>query len=82
MLCTHAIYGHPDAGASWEVYCDEAAKKQGFEPVGENWPSVYFHKTLKLLLVIYVDDLKMARPTKTLREGWSLLCQAIEIDPE
>ena len=82
VLCTHAIYGHPDAGTSWEVYCDEAVKKQGFEPVGENWPSVYFHKKLKLLLVIYVDDLKMAGPTQNLKEGWSLLRQAIEIEPE
>ena len=82
VLCTHAIYGHPDAGTSWEVYCDEAVKKQGFEPMGENWPSVYFHKKLKLLLVIYVDDLKMARPTQNLKEGWSLLRQAIEIEPE
>ena len=36
VLCTHAIYGHPDAGTSWEVYCDESVKKQGFEPMGEN----------------------------------------------
>ena len=69
VLCTHAIYGHPDAGTSWEVYCDEAVKKQGFEPMGENWPSVYFHKKLHLLLVIYVDDLKMAGPTQNLKEG-------------
>ena len=82
VLCTHAIYGHPDAGTSWEVYCDEAVKKQGFEPMGENWPSVYFHKKLKLLLVIYVDDLKMAGPTQNLKEGRSLLRQAIEIEPE
>ena len=82
VLCTHAIYGHPDAGASWEVYCDEAVKRQGFEPMGENWPSVYFHKKLKLLLAIYVDDLKMAGPTQNLKEGWSLLRQAIEIEPE
>ena len=48
----------------------------------ENWPSVYFRKKLKLLLVIYVDDLKMAGPTQNLKEGWSLLRQAIEIEPE
>ena len=32
--------------------------------------------------MIYVDDLKMAGPTKNLKEGWSLLRQAIEIEPE
>ena len=37
---------------------------------GENWPSVSFHKKLQLLLVIYVDDLKMAGPSKNLKEGW------------
>ena len=60
------------------MYCDEAVKKRGFEPIGENWPSVYFHKKLKLLLVIYVDDLKMAGPTQKLKEGWSLLPQAVD----
>ena len=81
-LCTRAIYGHPDAGTSWEVCCDEAVKKKGFELTGEKWPSVYFHKKLQLLFVIYIDDLKMVGQTQNLKEGWSLLRQASEIEIE
>ena len=39
VLCTHAIYGHSDAGTSWEAYCEEAVQKKDFESVGENCPS-------------------------------------------
>ena len=39
-------------------------KKLVFKPIGEEWPSMYFHDEPKLLLVIYVDDLKLAGPPK------------------
>ena len=35
-----------------------------FEPIGEEWPSVYIHEKLQLVLVVYVDDFKMAGPQK------------------
>ena len=31
---------------------------------------MYFHKELKLLLVMYVDDLKLAGPAQNLTKGW------------
>ena len=34
----------------------------GFQPVGEEWPSVYTHPELQFVLVVYVDDFKMAVP--------------------
>ena len=82
VLCTQAIYGHPDAGASWEVHCDQAVKLVDFVPLGEEWPSVYYHHTLKLSLVIYVDDFKLAGPKKNLKEGWRLPRTRLEIEPE
>ena len=57
-----ASYGHPDSGTMWEQHCDRNVKELKFVPVGEEWPSMHFHKELQLLLVIYVDDLKMAGP--------------------
>ena len=44
----------------WEKHCDQAVKKLGFVPIGPNWPSMYYYARLKLLLVVYVDDLKLA----------------------
>ena len=58
-----ALCGHPDAGTFWV----------GFEPIGEEWPSVYIHEKLQLVLVVYVDDFKMAGPQKNLAQGWSML---------
>lgn len=47
----------------------------GFYEVSEAWPSVYWHDNLKLLLVRYVDDFKMAGPEGSLKDGWKLLTE-------
>ena len=57
-----ALYGHSDAGTFWERHCDESVHSMGFQPVGEEWPSVYTHLELQVVLVVYVDDCKMAGP--------------------
>ena len=67
-----ALYGHPDAGGCWEQHCNSEMKKVGFAPIPE-WQSTFFHARLGLMLVIYVDDLKLAGPAKNLKEGWALI---------
>ena len=53
-----------------------------FQSVGEGvWPSCYFHKELRLLLSVYVDDFKMSGPTENLEQGWKLISSAVEVDP-
>ena len=42
-----AWHGHPDAGTFWEQHCDESVRSMGFQPVGEEWPSVYTHPELQ-----------------------------------
>ena len=77
-----ALYGHPDSGGLWEAHCEEKLSKVGFEPVLRDiWKSVFYHPSLKLLLVVYVDDFKMAGPTKNMSEGWKRIGEAIEMDP-
>ena len=77
-----ALYGHPDAGTYWEEKCDQHVRHVGFEPVGEEWPSCYVHKTMNLFLVIYVDDFKLSGPIKSLPQGWKLLRKGLSIEPE
>ena len=77
-----ALYGHPDAGTMWEQHCHTAVEKVGFKPLGDEWPSLYFHPDLKLLLVIYVEDLKMAGPTANLPKGWKMLRQELRLEDE
>ena len=66
----------------WEQHCDTHVREVGFMPVGEEWPSMYYHKELKLLLVIYVDDLKLAGPSQNLTKGWGLLRSKMRLEPE
>jgi hypothetical protein len=59
-----ALYGHPDSGTMWEQHCDKHVTSVGYKPMGEEWPSCYFHSALRLLLVVYVDDFD---------KGWEFL---------
>ena len=77
-----ALYGHPDSGTMWEQHRDRKVRELDFVPVGEEWPSMYFHKKLQLLLVIYVDDLKLAGPEENLTKGWEMLRSKLIIEPE
>ena len=75
-----ALYGHPDSGTMWEQHCDLHVKSMGFVPVGEEWPSCFVQLKLRLLLVVYVDDFKMAGPKDNLPTGWSLLQKGLVIE--
>eukprot|EP00435_Cladocopium_sp_Y103_P066300 s290_g28.t1 len=77
-----AFYGHPDSGTMLEQHCDEKVQQIAFKPIGEEWPSMYFHDELKLLLVIYVDDLKLAGPSGYLAKGWDMIRTVLRIEPE
>ena len=50
-----ALYGHNDSVTLWEFRCDSGVKSVGFRAIGAEWPSVYYHDELQLLLVIYVE---------------------------
>ena len=43
---------------------------------------MYIHEKLQLVLVVYVDDFKMAGPQKNLAQGWSMLHTRLKIEPE
>ena len=75
-----SLYGHPDAGGYWERHCDKHLIAVGFKPIRE-WRSCYFHDELKLFLVVYVDDFKLAGPREHLQKGWDLLQEPSELVP-
>ena len=77
-----ALYGHPDSGGIWEKHCEDQLKTVGWTPVlPEIWQSIFYHAELDLLLVIYVDDFKMAGPAKNLDKGWKTVESVIDMDP-
>jgi hypothetical protein len=54
-------------------------EKVGFQPL-PHWPSCFWHPELKLLLVVYVDDLKLSGPADSLAKGWSLIRSGIRTE--
>eukprot|EP00439_Symbiodinium_sp_Y106_P061891 s1696_g9.t1 len=77
-----ALYGHPDSGGIWEKHCEDQLKTVGWTPVNpEIRQSIFYHAELDLLLVIYVDDFKMAGPSKNLDKGWKTIESVIDMDP-
>ncbi len=65
-----ALYGHPDSGTMWEKHCHKRTLKVGFQPIPQ-WPSCYFHRELKLMLTVYVDDFKLSGPEKISKRAGS-----------
>ncbi|CAE7357742.1 GIP, partial [Symbiodinium pilosum] len=77
-----ALYGHPDSRGLWERHCQQELEKVGWTAVlPEIWQSVFYHAELDLLLVIYVDDFKMAGPEGNLDKGWETINSVIDMDP-
>ena len=76
-----ALYGHPDAGGFWELHCEKSLLDVGFERAASEWKSVFRHVALDLLLVIYVDDFKLAGPKANLEKGWKLIGSKIKMEP-
>ena len=68
-------------GGLWERDCEAMLIEVGFRVPGpEGWPSVFFHPELKLLLVVFVDDFKMAGPIESMSKGWQLIASKIDMD--
>ena len=77
-----ALYGHPDSGGIWENHCASQLEGNGWVQVlPEIWQSIFYHPDLELLLVIYVDDFKMAGFQGNLKKGWANISSVIDMDP-
>jgi hypothetical protein len=50
----------------------------GFVLIRE-WRSCYWHEKLRLHLVVYVDDFKMAGPKENMTEGWRLIQKGVNM---
>ena len=79
VILKKALYGHPDSGTYWEKHCDAALRAGGFTPI-ESWQSCYWHETLRLFLVVYVDDFKLSGPSHNLAQGWRIIKHGLSIE--
>ena len=79
-----ALYGHPDSGGIWEKHLNgEIAKKGWRQILPDTWNSIFYHDEHKCMLVVYVDDFKLAGPKDKLASAWKSLRSAVNIgEPE
>ena len=75
-----ALYGHKNSGVYWQQFCHAQCAAAGFEPIGQNWPSVYFSKKSRLLLIVYVDDMKLSGPKDAMPQAWADLGRNILLE--
>ena len=73
------LYGHPLAGNVWGEDCEKRVLSCGWEKI-PNWPCVYWHPHKKALLVVYVDDFKLAAPKRHIAGLWKELQKKINLD--
>ncbi|MCP3881916.1 MAG: hypothetical protein GY701_26530, partial [Sulfitobacter sp.] len=76
------LYGHPDAGGYWEEHCETRVVSTGFQKISTNWPSVFWHPTKHALLIVYVDDFKLAARDRDHDNIWKDLKAVIDMDDE
>ena len=79
-----ALYGRPDSGGIWEQHLNASlAKKRWRQILLEMWQSIFRHDGLDLILVVYVDDFKMAGPKNNLAKGWAGIRSVVDLgEPE
>lgn len=75
-----SLYGHPDSGGYWEEHCNERVEKCGWVAVSWEWQSVFYHPDTKSMLLIYVDDFKLAAPKQHQKRLWDDLRKHIEME--
>ena len=67
-----SLYGHPMSGKYCEYHFTEKLLKCQFEPL-PGWECLFFHRKLKLILSVYVDDFKFVGRSENMKKGWDLI---------
>ena len=76
-----SLYGHPMSGKYWGNHFAAKLLKCQFEPV-PGWECLLFHRELRLILSVCVDDFKLVGKTEILKAGWGLIMgSGLVLDP-
>ena len=61
------LYGHPDSGGIWEDHLNSRISKEGWKQIlPDVWQSIFYNSELNCMLVVYVDDFKLAGPAENM----------------
>ena len=78
VLLILALYGHPDAGAFWERKCEGALLSCGWTKTC--WQGLFMHKKTNSLLIVYVDDFRMAAKAEYTPRLWDEIRVKLVVD--
>ena len=58
--------------------------KEGWKQIPPDvWQSIFYHAEYNCMLVVYVEDFKLAGPTESMEKAWASIKRAVNIgDPE
>ena len=69
------------SGKYWENHFTEKLFKVGFQPI-PGWECLFYHRALKLILSVYVDDFKLVGKSESIKKGWDLITgSGLVLDP-
>ncbi len=77
-----ALYGHADAGGFWEAHCEEKLTSIGWTRLAEEWPGTFWHQETGSMMIVYVDDFKLAAKHAEHDALWAAIRKVIDMDPE
>ncbi len=77
-----ALYGHADAGGFWEAHCEEKLISIGWTRLAEEWPGTFWHQKTGSMMIVYVDDFKLAAKHAEHDALWAAIRKVIDMDPE
>ena len=72
------LYGHPLAGLLWERQFGKILLKHGWEKI-PNWECLFVLREKRLVLSVYVDDIKLAGKKQNLDPMWKLLNKEVDL---
>ena len=73
-----ALYGHPKSGKRWEDLLNSHLEQKRWSTIDE-WKSCFWHDELKCLLVVYLDDFKLAGTTGNMIEARNTIRKGIAV---
>ena len=75
-----ALYGHPQASVHWDLHLRQILINDlGSIPV-DGHPSVFFHESWRILVVVYVDDILASGPSSSQDLFWKELKSRVQLD--
>ena len=78
-----ALHGHPDSGGILQNHLNSRIGKRLGQVLPDVRQTIFYHAEYNCMLVVYVDDFKLAGPTENMEKALASIRRAVNIgEPE